>query len=372
MTGLCLPSSDLDLVISGLKLHAQMAMHQLVAALRLQREWVTSVTAIDTAKVPVIKMITTFDKQEVIVDITFDTNDAKAIADSAIINTGSPSYTSPFAAGRTVNLSSKSSSNSNDIDISPKNPPRLSATAPMLTATQTYQNPTVETHNGVASVDLILTFISVFPCLRPLALIIKQLLYEHGLSNTYTGGLNSYCLILMIVAFLQSRQTTSPSPDYAYHYSLSNDGRDFTNNGYYASVVDEDDNLGQLLLDFLEFYGCSFDFQHTGIAISSPYTRTQQIVSNRFVALDRTYTTLVISDPFQTPFMNNIGKSVFAMWRIQGALEEALNALRASPSEWPNSPTLLSRILHGPHVSSISAANLHPIHALQLPNQLPR
>jgi DNA polymerase sigma len=168
----------------------------------------------------------------------------------------------------------------------------------------------------------------------------------------------------MIVAFLQSRQSTSSSPDYAYHYSLSNDGRDFTNNGYYSSVVDEDDNLGQLLLDFLEFYGCSFDFQHTGIAITSPYTRPPQNIPNRFFPLERTSTTLVISDPFQPPFMNNIGKSVFAMWRIQGAFEEALNALRASPLEWPNSPTLLSRILHGPHVSTISTAappHSHPL-----------
>jgi DNA polymerase sigma len=30
--------------------------------------------------------------------------------------------------------------------------------------------------------------------LRPLALVLKQFLFERALSNPYTGGLSSYCL----------------------------------------------------------------------------------------------------------------------------------------------------------------------------------
>jgi hypothetical protein len=67
------------------------------------------------------------------------------------------------------------------------------------------------THSGLASVDLLCHYVAIFPSLRPLTLVLKQFLYERGLSSTYTGGLNSYCLVLMLVAFLQSR------PD-AYRY----------------------------------------------------------------------------------------------------------------------------------------------------------
>ena len=43
------------------------------------------------------------------------------------------------------------------------------------------------------------------PLCGPFVSSLKQFLYERGLASTYTGGLNSYCLVLMLVAYLQSR-----------------------------------------------------------------------------------------------------------------------------------------------------------------------
>lgn len=39
--------------------------------------------------------------------------------------------------------------------------------------------------------------------LKPLVLVIKQILYINQLHDTYTGGLGSYSVLLMVVAFLQ-------------------------------------------------------------------------------------------------------------------------------------------------------------------------
>jgi len=50
---------------------------------------------------------------------------------------------------------------------------------------------------------LIQHFMEEFPELRPLILVLKQLLSTSGLNNVYRGGLSSYCLGLIVVSFLQ-------------------------------------------------------------------------------------------------------------------------------------------------------------------------
>jgi hypothetical protein len=54
---------------------------------------------------------------------------------------------------------------------------------------------------------------------------------------------------------------------------------------------------------------------------------------------------LVISDPFFPLLVNNIGKSVFAMWRIKQAFEEGHTLLSAKFAVHGAAPTLLARII---------------------------
>jgi DNA polymerase sigma len=62
---------------------------------------------------------------------------------------------------------------------------------------------TSHVHNGLQSAHLIRYYMQRLPELRPLTLVLKQFLFEKGLSQSYTGGLSSYCLVLLIVTFLQ-------------------------------------------------------------------------------------------------------------------------------------------------------------------------
>ena len=41
--------------------------------------------------------------------------------------------------------------------------------------------------------------------MEPLILILKQFLIQRNLNQTFTGGLSSYGLILMLISFLQVR-----------------------------------------------------------------------------------------------------------------------------------------------------------------------
>ena len=53
--------------------------------------------------------------------------------------------------------------------------------------------------------------IEIFPCLEPLVLVLKQFLLQRDLNEVFTGGISSYCLILMTISFLQVRDLWFPN-----------------------------------------------------------------------------------------------------------------------------------------------------------------
>jgi hypothetical protein len=91
-------------------------------------------------------------------------------------------------------------------------------------------------HSGTAARDKVNAFVQSFPHMRPLTVVLKQLLQNNNLNNAWIGGLSSYCLVLMIVSFVQ-----------AYHPTAA--------------------NLGAALLDFLDVYGQVFVYDRMYIAV---------------------------------------------------------------------------------------------------------
>jgi DNA polymerase sigma len=79
-------------------------------------------------------------------------------------------------------------------------------------------------------------------------LVLKQYLHERGLNESYTGGLASYSLVLLVASFLQKYGRV-----FQQHVPLP--------------AGHQDANLGALLLGFLELYGKRFDFDEMGISI---------------------------------------------------------------------------------------------------------
>ncbi|OQR95991.1 hypothetical protein ACHHYP_17382 [Achlya hypogyna] len=58
-------------------------------------------------------------------------------------------------------------------------------------------------HNGLATNDLVLSLVHELPALTPLMLVLKTFVIERGLGVAYTGGLSSYALLLLVTRFLQ-------------------------------------------------------------------------------------------------------------------------------------------------------------------------
>ncbi|PFH45996.1 hypothetical protein AMATHDRAFT_77856 [Amanita thiersii Skay4041] len=79
--------------------------------------------------------------------------------------------------------------------------------------------------------------------LRSLVLITKAFLSQRGMNEVYTGGLGSYSIVCLAISFLQM------------HPKIR------------RGEIDPDKNLGVLLMDFFELYGCYFNYDEVGISV---------------------------------------------------------------------------------------------------------
>ena len=104
-----------------------------------------------------------------------------------------------------------------------------------------------EKHFGLKCVDLVKQFIVQYECLKPLVLSLKNILKRAHLNDPYKGGISSYGLILMIIYFLKKQNSS----------------------GIDISLGDNNNNLGQLFYDFLNFYAFNFDFENNIIYIKN-------------------------------------------------------------------------------------------------------
>jgi non-canonical poly(A) RNA polymerase PAPD5/7 len=79
--------------------------------------------------------------------------------------------------------------------------------------------------------------------LRSLVLITKAFLAQRGMNEVYTGGLGSYSIVCLAVSFLQM------------HPKIR------------RGEIDPDRNLGVLVMEFFELYGCCFNYDEVGISV---------------------------------------------------------------------------------------------------------
>ncbi|CAD8083001.1 unnamed protein product [Paramecium primaurelia] len=154
-------------------------------------------------------------------------------------------------------------------------------------------------HNGLQCVQLIRKYIKNYEPLKPLTLIMKQFLHKSDLSDTYSGGLSSYGLILMIVSFLQSYQN-------------------------------QDKNwptIGTLLIEFLNIYGCELDYAGKTICPDQPEVFEQETTiifdPHNFAYCQQQ--SLVIIDPLNP--QNNVGRPSYNVAKIKLAFTVAFSKL---------------------------------------------
>ncbi|KIY46859.1 Nucleotidyltransferase, partial [Fistulina hepatica ATCC 64428] len=79
--------------------------------------------------------------------------------------------------------------------------------------------------------------------LRSLVFVVKAFLNQRGMNEVYTGGLSSYSVICLVISFIQM------------HPKIRN------------QEIDPDTNVGVLVMEFFEFYGCYHNYEEVGISL---------------------------------------------------------------------------------------------------------
>lgn len=150
-------------------------------------------------------------------------------------------------------------------------------------------------HTGLRTANLVRELTGKFPAILPLAVVLKQFLTDRCLDHPYSGGLSSYCLVLLITRFLQHQHHTGRSIN---------------------------QNLGSLMMDFLYFFGCVFDPRQMRVSI---YGSGMYVNRGRGHSIDPLY----IDDPIDDPLhpVNNVGRNCFRIHQCVKAFADAHSTL---------------------------------------------
>ena len=182
--------------------------------------------------------------------------------------------------------------------------------------------------NGPESADLMHRFMESMPPLRPLTFALKYFLSSRDINKPFTGGIGSYLLQLMIVSFLQHRSREDASR------GCGASGRHF--------------NLGSLLVDFFELYGCDFNYVTAGISVRHDGYYFPKGASDRreVFCSPRGPFALAVENPLDVEM--DVGAGAFRMQmisRIFGHAYKTLVAYVSEPALLGPEESVLARIL---------------------------
>ena len=160
-----------------------------------------------------------------------------------------------------------------------------------------------DVESGLRTGKLVRSYIDAMPPLRPLVLVLKFFLSQRGLNETFTGGVGSYMLQLMVVSFLQQRHRTDR-----------------------ATGLVSPQNLGSLLLEFFELYGRDLNPTITGISVRRHGAYFPKRSRNWFNPARPNL--LAIENPDDDKL--DVGKNSYNYHRVRRAFDHAHDAIVAA------------------------------------------
>lgn len=185
------------------------------------------------------------------------------------------------------------------------------------------------TETSVQSAEMIKSYIKEYKILPYLFLTLKHFLVQRDLNEVFTGGISSYCLMLLAISFLQRHPRIDVRKE-------------------------KDVNLGVLLMEFFELYGRNFNYQRIGIKVKNggSYFNKDELTKNMSDGMTNVPALLCIEDP--VTLACDIGRSSYGILRVKEAFEYAYNVIDKALRNRnyfkinPNS-TYLSRIISVPN-----------------------
>uniref|UniRef100_A0A7S2DT69 PAP-associated domain-containing protein n=2 Tax=Octactis speculum TaxID=3111310 RepID=A0A7S2DT69_9STRA len=196
-------------------------------------------------------------------------------------------------------------------------------------------------HHGLRAVRFVADALTTHPTLRPLVLVLKQLLNVNGLMDPITGGLTSHVVVLMALAFLvhgpswpafpdtkkKTKKTAGVGQCPSKQQSSTADRRVDENEGKHARRNCSEDGeplvgeAGGALLAFLEHYS-RFDYEHWGVSTTRGFFLRGQHEGAGDLG------DLFVEDPFGFPRRrNNVAQSVYRVSQLKALFAATLRDL---------------------------------------------
>lgn len=161
-----------------------------------------------------------------------------------------------------------------------------------------------ENKSGLVANDTFKAWREKYPCLPILLTITKHFLSMRNLNEVYQGGIGSFTLCCLLISLLQQLPSVV------------------------SGVVSPSNNLGLMLLEFLELYGKRLNTRRVGIRVDPEkpgYFKKEDLFEMPRNPKPSDADLLVIQDPNNAD--NNISRSSFLIKTVMACFGEAYDAL---------------------------------------------
>ena len=198
---------------------------------------------------------------------------------------------------------------------------------------------------------------------KPLLFVVKMFLSIRRCGTTYTGGINSYALFWMVVAWVKLEMPKEkPAISFSDHDSLTTalGGLSLSKNATTSSSNSEGVDLGELLMKFLKFYGEEFDYERNAIKIApTPGYCTKAYRYSRYPTTQRYL--LSIYDPADT--FIDMGSKAYGIKHIQESFKSAYRSLasleyKQKSGLWVGEAGILGSVLGGDYTNFVGKRHL--------------
>ncbi|KAK0554579.1 hypothetical protein OC846_002055 [Tilletia horrida] len=163
----------------------------------------------------------------------------------------------------------------------------------------------VNQSNGLTAADFVSKHLTKQPALRPLIMVVKQLLAQRNLSEVFMGGLGSYAVILTVISFLQMHPRVQ------------------------RREIDPAGNLGVLLLEYFELYGKRFAYEELGVSVRGNGSYFNKAMRGWLDA--RNPGKLSLEDPLDTT--NDVSVGSHNIYEVKLAFSGAFDLITAAIGE---------------------------------------
>lgn len=214
-----------------------------------------------------------------------------------------------------------------------------------------------EVKSALETTELVKGYVKRYPMLKPLTLVVKYYLKQRYLNETWTGGIGSYTLVVMILSYLQMK----------------------TPSGGRHPKPGAGEDLSTLLLGFLQFYGAEFDYFENVISVIKGGSYLRKADKN-WVS-ESAPEALSVEDPMNPSI--DIAAGIYRIKDAKAVFLEGFWSLQddSMTRRWPHTHSFLARLFDlgtSPHAvdhtrgqirDHLAAATLHdPLPNVIMPN----